>query len=253
MTIDLSPRTKNKTRDDAKTHGTKTHDTKAKTNVNSNDTRSDDTDTDDPHAQPYKYALFSRTTGTLDVPGTLLLLARRLERLDDHLDGDAFSSPHADGSLDARLARVESRLERYDAQAQKLERFEKLERWCVGHVRALEERMGDVEAWLVERERERGVRAGEGAQVDEKGEPEKGGREEKGGDARPGAGEGESAGNKEKDHHDAADIAELQTRMTQLGAEVARLSAVGLAYKTATLPRSPVIAHAPRAASSFVS
>ena len=48
--------------------------------------------------------------GTLDVPGTLVVIARR---------------------------------------------FEKLEKWTVGHVRALEERMGDVERWLVEKENER--------------------------------------------------------------------------------------------------
>ncbi|KAI0342459.1 hypothetical protein BDW22DRAFT_1395440 [Trametopsis cervina] len=34
-------------------------------------------------------------------------------------------------------------------------RFEKLERWTVGHVRALEERMDDVEKWLVEKETEK--------------------------------------------------------------------------------------------------
>ncbi|KAL0573420.1 hypothetical protein V5O48_008542 [Marasmius crinis-equi] len=32
-------------------------------------------------------------------------------------------------------------------------RFEKLEKWTVGHVRALEERMGDVERWLVDKEK----------------------------------------------------------------------------------------------------
>ncbi|PPQ84934.1 hypothetical protein CVT25_004447 [Psilocybe cyanescens] len=45
--------------------------------------------------------------GTLDVPGTLLAIAKR---------------------------------------------FEKLEKWTVGHVRALEDRMNDVEKWLVEKE-----------------------------------------------------------------------------------------------------
>lgn len=34
-------------------------------------------------------------------------------------------------------------------------RFEKLERWTVSHVRALEERMGDVERWLVDKEKEK--------------------------------------------------------------------------------------------------
>ncbi|KAF7790660.1 hypothetical protein EIP86_001616 [Pleurotus ostreatoroseus] len=33
-------------------------------------------------------------------------------------------------------------------------RFEELERWTVGHVRALEERMDDVERWLVEKEKD---------------------------------------------------------------------------------------------------
>jgi hypothetical protein len=61
--------------------------------------------------------------GTLDVPGTLVTIARR---------------------------------------------FEKLEKWTVGHVRALEERMGDVERWLVEKESEKGDDGGEGtSRVDE--------------------------------------------------------------------------------------
>ena len=34
-------------------------------------------------------------------------------------------------------------------------RFEKLENWTVGHVRALEERMNDVERWLVEKEKDK--------------------------------------------------------------------------------------------------
>ncbi|KAG8762173.1 hypothetical protein FRC15_008630, partial [Serendipita sp. 397] len=34
-------------------------------------------------------------------------------------------------------------------------RFEKLERWTVGHVRALEDRVGDVEKWLVDKEEAR--------------------------------------------------------------------------------------------------
>ncbi|KAH7106874.1 hypothetical protein BKA62DRAFT_685346 [Auriculariales sp. MPI-PUGE-AT-0066] len=58
---------------------------------------------------PPLYAQF-RPDGVLDVPGTLMTIARR---------------------------------------------FEKLERWTVGHVRALEERMNDVEKWLVDKERDR--------------------------------------------------------------------------------------------------
>ena len=59
--------------------------------------------------QPPLYASFT-PSGTLDLPGTLLVIAKR---------------------------------------------FEKLERWTVSHVRALEDRMGDVERWLVDKENER--------------------------------------------------------------------------------------------------
>ncbi|KAI8989188.1 hypothetical protein BD414DRAFT_415626 [Trametes punicea] len=60
-------------------------------------------------APPPIYAQFN-AQGALDVPGTLLTIAKR---------------------------------------------FEKLEKWTVSHVRALEERMDDVERWLVEKEREK--------------------------------------------------------------------------------------------------
>jgi hypothetical protein len=55
---------------------------------------------------PPLYAKFD-STGRLDIPETLLAIARR---------------------------------------------FEKLERWAVGHVRALEDRVGDIEKWLVDKE-----------------------------------------------------------------------------------------------------
>ena len=63
----------------------------------------------DSKAPPPLYAQFS-SDGVLDVPSTLLAIARR---------------------------------------------FEKLEKWTVSHVRALEERMDDVERWLVEKEKEK--------------------------------------------------------------------------------------------------
>ena len=63
----------------------------------------------DGKAPPPLYSQFS-SDGALDVPSTLLTVARR---------------------------------------------FEKLEKWTVSHVRALEERMDDVERWLVEKEKEK--------------------------------------------------------------------------------------------------
>ncbi|KAJ2916218.1 hypothetical protein MD484_g4212, partial [Candolleomyces efflorescens] len=63
--------------------------------------------TDSPSREaPPVYAQFN-PQGALDVPGTLLAIAKR---------------------------------------------FEKLEKWTIGHVRALEDRMNDVERWLVEKE-----------------------------------------------------------------------------------------------------
>ena len=35
-------------------------------------------------------------------------------------------------------------------------RFEKLEKWTVGHVSAFEDRMNDVERWLVDKEADTG-------------------------------------------------------------------------------------------------
>ncbi|PVF93633.1 hypothetical protein CPB86DRAFT_789892, partial [Serendipita vermifera] len=74
---------------------------------------------------PPTYAKFT-PSGTLDIPETLLTIARR---------------------------------------------FEKLERWTVGHVRALEDRVGDVEKWLVDKEEAR--QASEDAQRREKAETDR--------------------------------------------------------------------------------
>ena len=70
--------------------------------------RASDTNSSSPSQDvPPLYAQFN-PQGTLDVPGTLLTIAKR---------------------------------------------FEKLEKWTVGHVRALEDRMNDVERWLVDKEK----------------------------------------------------------------------------------------------------
>lgn len=99
---------------------------------------------------PPLYAQFNEQ-GTLDVPGTLLVIARR---------------------------------------------FEKLEKWTVGHVRALEERMGDVERWLVDKENEKENTV---SKVDESGPLE-------------------GAVNEMRD-----ELMEMQGRVGELGREVARL------------------------------
>ncbi|KAF9017254.1 hypothetical protein BDZ89DRAFT_1045252 [Hymenopellis radicata] len=76
-------------------------------------------------------------------------------------------------------------------------RFEKLEKWTVGHVRALEERMSDVERWLVDKEKEK-----EDEQVSE------------------------------KETHDSAkeiqeireELSEMQSRVGELGREMAKIA-----------------------------
>ncbi|KAG1850959.1 hypothetical protein C8R48DRAFT_542124, partial [Suillus tomentosus] len=117
---------------------------------------------------PPIYASFT-PSGTLDVPGTLLLIAKR---------------------------------------------FEKLERWSVTHVRALEERMGDVERWLVDKEN----------QCSKEG--------------------GSSNNDKPSPTSELAaiqgDVTELQSRMSELGREMARL-----ATSPATLSSNSAIRNSP--------
>ena len=137
--------------------------------------------------QPPMYASFT-PSGTLDVPGTLLNIAKR---------------------------------------------FEKLERWTVAHVRALEERMGDVERWLVDKENER-TKENEQEKVD---------KQEK--DGRPSeVGLGAIRG----------DITELQGRITELGREMARLATSPAILSTNTAAHeSPETRSAPPTESMTVS
>ncbi|KAI9567644.1 hypothetical protein HD554DRAFT_1981619, partial [Boletus coccyginus] len=137
--------------------------------------------------QPPMYASFT-PAGSLDVPGTLLTIAKR---------------------------------------------FEKLERWTVSHVRALEERMGDVERWLVDKENER---------AKEK-EQEKVNEQEK--IAHP----SETDLGTIKD-----DITELQGRITELGREMARLATSPAVLSTNTaVHESPELRSAPPTESMIVS
>ncbi|KAG2120326.1 hypothetical protein BD769DRAFT_1341629, partial [Suillus cothurnatus] len=131
---------------------------------------------------PPLYASFT-PSGTLDVPGTLLLIAKR---------------------------------------------FEKLERWSVTHVRALEERMGDVERWLVDKENQRS-REGESSNND-KSFPE----------SKLAAIQG--------------DVTELQSRMSEMGREMARLATSPTVLSSNSAIRSsPVMSTTPPMDSSIVS
>lgn len=122
--------------------------------------------------QPPLYASFT-PSGTLDVPGTLLLIAKR---------------------------------------------FEKLERWAVSHVRALEERMGDVERWLVERESERGKDKDDGGDDTRSPGPEINGLRD--------------------------EVAEMQSRISELGREMARLANSPAALSNKNEPHEPEVIHA---------
>lgn len=78
-------------------------------------------------------------------------------------------------------------------------RFEKLEKWTVGHVRALEDRMDDVERWLVEKEQEK-----ESQSVKSKGNAE--------------------ASTQALDVSDIREeLSELQGRMGEIGREMAKM------------------------------
>ncbi|KAH7883092.1 hypothetical protein F5I97DRAFT_1901910 [Phlebopus sp. FC_14] len=131
--------------------------------------------------QPPLYASFT-PSGTLDVPGTLLVIAKR---------------------------------------------FEKLERWTVSHVRALEERMGDVERWLVDKENERAKEKGKEQEI------------------------------RYPDSYMTAirdDVIELQSRVGELGREMARFATSPAVLSTTTAAHdSPVFSNARHTESSVVS
>ncbi|KAI0251515.1 hypothetical protein BJV78DRAFT_1210251 [Lactifluus subvellereus] len=131
---------------------------------------------------PPLYAQFN-DQGTLDVPGTLLIIARR---------------------------------------------FEKLEKWTVGHVRALEDRMGDVERWLVEKENDKDGEKGDVSRTSE-----------------PSVLEGSV--NEMRD-----ELLEVQGRIGELGREMARL--VTAPAVLSTLPSrvsAQAVSTAPQTNSSF--
>jgi hypothetical protein len=79
-------------------------------------------------------------------------------------------------------------------------RFEKLEKWTVGHVRALEDRMDDVERWLVDKETE---------------------RERQSSMAN---GSGDSAGTTQEITDMKEELVELQGRVGEIGREMAKLA-----------------------------
>lgn len=131
---------------------------------------------------PPLYASFT-PSGTLDVPGTLLLIAKR---------------------------------------------FEKLERWSVTHVRALEERMGDVERWLVDKENQ--CSKEKESSNDNKFSPE----------SKLAAIQG--------------DVTELQSRMSELGREMSRLAtSPAVLSSNSAIRSSPVMSTTPPMESSIVS
>ncbi|KAJ7094664.1 hypothetical protein B0H15DRAFT_881966 [Mycena belliarum] len=109
-------------------------------------------------------------------------------------------------------------------------RFEKLEKWTVGHVRALEERMGDVERWLVDKENE---------------------KEQSLHEALPDS----TAQNNEEGAQGLSEIRdglqELQSRVTSLGREMAKLATAPANLSHSTQARYPAeIAIAPLTPSS---
>lgn len=136
---------------------------------------------------PPLYAQFNNQ-GSLDIPGTLLAIAKR---------------------------------------------FEKLEKWTVGHVRALEERMNDVERWLVEKEKEREKEKEEGEDVNS--------------DARR---DGAVASPDLQDMRDG--MTELQGRVTELGREMARLATSPSFLSSGPRAQQPgPISHAPSTSSTI--
>ncbi|KZT26094.1 hypothetical protein NEOLEDRAFT_1091562 [Neolentinus lepideus HHB14362 ss-1] len=114
-------------------------------------------------------------------------------------------------------------------------RFEKLERWTVGHVRALEERMSDVEKWLVDKEKEKEARDVV-ASTSSRGEPYVAG-------AQPQPTELAELRD---------ELTEVQGRIGELGREIAKLAiAPGNLSSVSSRNSASSMARAPSASSSF--
>jgi hypothetical protein len=110
-------------------------------------------------------------------------------------------------------------------------RFEKLERWTVGHVRALEERMDDVERWLVEKEKEKDGQGGSSAlKRQQTGEPAT----------------LEAAVSELRD-----ELAEVQGRIGELGREMAKMVTAPGNLSSGPSRGSAAIGRSPSASSSI--
>ncbi|VDC05292.1 unnamed protein product [Peniophora sp. CBMAI 1063] len=109
-------------------------------------------------------------------------------------------------------------------------RFEKLERWTVSHVRALEDRMGDVERWLVDREHERTAASLNGSASSQK---------------------GDDRATQEALEGVREEMAELQGRIGELGREMARLATQPANLSNGPSRASPAMSAAPPTSSSF--
>ncbi|KAF7355410.1 hypothetical protein MSAN_01457700 [Mycena sanguinolenta] len=109
-------------------------------------------------------------------------------------------------------------------------RFEKLEKWTVGHVRALEERMGDVERWLVDKENEKEVQHAQPSQR-------------------------ESSSKAREDSSEALTeiregLQELESRVSALGREMAKLATAPSNLSQSTQARSAEVSAGPLTPSS---
>lgn len=110
-------------------------------------------------------------------------------------------------------------------------RFEKLEKWTVGHVRALEDRMGDVERWLVEKEKEKGeVKQASTAHSTSK-----------------------QASSISADEADMIreDLSEMQSRVVEIGREMAKLATSNRNLSVNESAQSVHVSVAPQTQSSF--
>jgi len=130
---------------------------------------------------PPMYAQFN-AHGTLDVPGTLLAIAKR---------------------------------------------FEKLEKWTVGHVRALEDRMNDVEKWLVDKENEKNATP------------------------PPQEQSSDTPDVRNELHEIREEMSELQGRVGELGREMAKMATAPSNLSSAPRSQTATVFVAPQTTSSF--
>ncbi|EDQ98269.1 uncharacterized protein LACBIDRAFT_306254 [Laccaria bicolor S238N-H82] len=114
--------------------------------------------------------------------------------------------------------------------------FEKLKKWTVGHVRALEDRVDDVKRWLVDKEAEK----------------EKDKEKDKASESESLRHAGSTDSGKDEIHELRDEVIELQGRLGELGREMVKIATAPNNLSAGPRTQSAAVSLAPQTTSSIV-